>query len=550
MYHMQAINTMPPKSKHTAKSLSLIIIIALTLSPLIATSAFGTQTTYNTVYNSFVQNYSNTQGNFTYVEKPMFPVQINNNQIPVGENWTIVCPLLAGHNYHIYFYGSYVNTSAIAGTDYDVYVYGPQGNLVSSHLESAGLPPHLGTTTSDPLFTPTQSGNYSFVISNSPFGSQAALGGTFMIIESLQTNTWYTTYLEGTGTNSEPTFYTDWAYEFVTNASTVQVYINVPNTLDVYEARLYLMDNNNPQTLDSYPLPIESALYGNYTGSIGGYNFDPNGYRGVAYASDEYCGQNLVLNFTSPNSDLNLYQLVLIGGQGSGNVQIMMKTDFSQALTPLTVPSQAYTGNQTQISYSTSGAALQSAQLSYTTDDWNSSNVIPMQVSNQTCTATIPGQQAGSLVQYSVNATDLLENTLQASGSYIVKNPAVLNINAAKTEVKLGQNITITGTLTPSNNDANVSIEFADVKTVQYLNTTVDSNGYFTATWKPNAVGTWAVSASTNETAINYSGYSQLIMVTVTPPPLYVKYGLFIVIGFVAVIGAGIAVYVIRGRRG
>ena len=172
----------------------------------------------------------------------MFPVLINSSQIAIGENWTIICPLQANHNYHIYCYGAWINTSSTAKTDYDFYVYDPEGNLVSTHTESAGLPPHLGTTVNEPLFTPTQSGNYSFVIINNPVDSQGAQQATFMIIENLQCDQWYTTYIEGTN-DGNSTFYTNWAYEFVTNASHVELYVNVPQTLDMYEARLYLMNN-------------------------------------------------------------------------------------------------------------------------------------------------------------------------------------------------------------------------------------------------------------------------------------------------------------------
>jgi hypothetical protein len=542
---------MPPKSDHAAKGLSLIIIIVLIISPLFMASATTAQSTTTSEYTNYVQNFVNAHGNFTYVEKPMFPVLINNNQIPIGENWTIICPLQANHNYHIYFYGSYVNTSAQAKTDYDVYVYGPQGNLQSSHLESAGFPPHLGTTTGDPLFTPTQSGNYSFVIINNPFGSQGAQEGTFMIIENLQTDRWYSAYLEGTGNSSSPTLYTSWAYEFVTNASKIQVYMNIPDTLDVYEARLYLMDNSNYQTLDSYPLAWEPGLYGNLTGSVGGYNFDPNGYRGVAYASDEYIGQNLVLNYTSHNTGLNLYHLVLIGGEGSGNIELMMKTNFTtETLTPLSFPSRVYPSNSTEITYTTNSTDLNAAQLSYTTDNWNSSNTISMQISKQTCNATIPGQKVGSLVQYKINATDVLENSLEASGSYTVKDPATLNITVTKDKIVLGQKIIVTGTLTPNFNDSKVNVQFASVKSVETLNCTVNNKGTFVASWKPDASGLWAVTASSPETQMTYSGYAQELTVTVTPPPFYVKYSLYIIIGFVALIAVGGVVYFIRSRRG
>ena len=128
----------------------------------------------------------------------------------------------------------------------------------------------------------------------------------------MQCDTWYTSYVEGTN-DSNPSFYTNWAYEFVTNASYVELYIKVPETLDMYEARLYLMNNAESPSLNGFPLAWEPGLYGNLSGSVGGYNFEPNGYRGVAYASGEYMGQSMFLNYTSPNTGEKLYQLVLIG---------------------------------------------------------------------------------------------------------------------------------------------------------------------------------------------------------------------------------------------
>ena len=163
--------------------------------------------------------------------------------------------------------------------------------MESSHTQSAGLPPHLGTTVNDTFFTPTQSGNYSFVINNNPVGSKGAQQATFMIIENLPCDTWYTSYVEGTN-SSNPTFYTNWAYEFETNASHVQLYIKVPDTLDMYEARLYLMNNAESPTLNNFPLAWEPGLYGNLSGSVGGYNFEPNDYQRRSLHNREHMGQS------------------------------------------------------------------------------------------------------------------------------------------------------------------------------------------------------------------------------------------------------------------
>jgi len=79
-------------------------------------------------------------GNWTFVEKPMFPVYLNQSQIPVGANWTVVYPLTANKSYHVYCYGEWVDYGSNPSTDYDMYVYNPLGQLEGYHTESAGLP--------------------------------------------------------------------------------------------------------------------------------------------------------------------------------------------------------------------------------------------------------------------------------------------------------------------------------------------------------------------------------------------------------------------------
>ena len=535
---------------------------------------------------------------------------------------------------------------------------------------------------------PTQSGNYSFVINNNPVDSKGAQQATFMIIENLQCNQWYTSYVEGTN-DGNAAFYTNWAYEFETNASHVQLYINVPDTLDMYEARLYLMNNAESPSLDNFPLAWEPGLYGNLSGSVGGYNFEPNDYRGVVYASCEYMGQSMSLNYTSPNTGPNLYQLVLIGEVGSGNIQFMLKDNFENvslipstirvfpdtptkltftsngtkletaqlsyttnnwinnstvnmdisnqtcnatipgqpagtlvqyqinatdilennlyasgnytvenaSLIPLTIiPSRVFPDTPTKLTFTSNGTKLETAQLSYTTNNWINNSTVNMDISNQTCNATIPGQTAGTIVQYQINATDILENGLYASGNYTVKEPLILNITATKNKIRLGENITISGILTPNysdfiatsnyndsttatnskdskaTSDSNDSIatpndndtmatptynnyndsvgevQFSSVKCTQTVDCVVNSNGTFVATFRPDASGIWTVTATCPETQTSYSCYSQQLTITVTPTPLYVKYSLFIIAGFVAAMAACGVAYFLKFR--
>ena len=89
-----------------------------------------------------------------------------------------------------------------------------------------------------------------------------------MIIENLECDQWVTCHLEGNNNNS--TLDKCWSYEFLTNASHIELYVTVPETLDVYEARLYLMNNAQSFSLNGYPLPWEPGLYGNLNGKCGG----------------------------------------------------------------------------------------------------------------------------------------------------------------------------------------------------------------------------------------------------------------------------------------
>ncbi|MCW4024044.1 MAG: hypothetical protein NWF01_03300 [Candidatus Bathyarchaeota archaeon] len=538
------------KTKLPTKAICLTLITVLTICPLIA-QAFSMQLTNTTEYNTYVHTYSTTQGNFTYIQKPIFPIQINNTQIQVGENWTIICPLQAAHNYHVYCYGSWVNTSSTAKTDYDIYVYGPQGNLESGHTEAAGLPEHLGTAPNEALFTPQQSGNYSFVIKNDARQSSDAQAATFMIMEALTCDQWHTCSVEGK-TGGTSSFRTYWAYELVTNASTVELYVNVPHTLDMYEARLYLMNTAQSLSINSYPLPIEAGLYGNQTGGVGGYNFEAEGYRGVSYASCEHHGQSMFLNYTSNLNGLKLYHLVLIGEEGSGEVQFMLKTTFENTtLTPIATPKRVDPQTPTNIAYNSSTNNLESAQLTYTTNNWTGTHSLNMQVADTTCNATIPGQTAGTLVQYQISAFDVLKNSLNASGSYTVKEQPTVNITIEKDEVSYNENITVQGILSPMDKTSNVSLFFdkGSANSTIAVTCQLSSNGSFVASFQPESSGLWYVLASCPETSSAFSCQSQNLTVEVAEPPIYIKYSIPIIGGLVAAGAVGGVVYFFKFRE-
>jgi hypothetical protein len=465
-------------------------------------------------------------GNWTYVSKPFFPVKINASQIPIGSNWTYVYSLNKTSTYHVYCYGDWIDyTPQSAKTDYDMFVYDPNGTQESYHTEAAGLPEHLGTTVYQPFFTPKHTGNYSFLIKNNPISSQGAKQATLMLIEHIDCNKWYQRYMEGY-VNNKPVENTSWAYEFNSTSGHVEVWIKVPNTLDMYEARLYIMANPSQGTgtlLNNMPLAWEPGLYGNLSGIYGGYNLDSKGYRNInAMASCEFPGEDMLINYTYPYKGNVLYHLVLIAEYGSGVLNFMVKTDFEAPKLSIQNPIEtAYSNNQTTITASVNGhSSLKNVLLNYTGNDWTTWNMIDMAASqNQTYVGTIPGQTAGTTVKYKILALDNAGNKAEAQSSYVVKNPTNITCSLSKSVIHYGENITVTGSI--SHGGATVTLNYTRGGNVTEVSKLLfaDSNGFFGDIFIPNKTGSWAVLASWagNETCFGASSGYRNFTVDKTP---------------------------------
>lgn len=534
------------------KNLSITTLtIVLIVTQLIVLSN-GIQLTASTEYQNYVHTYLNSAslGNATYVEKPIFPVYINTSQISIGQNWTIICPLLTNHTYHVYCYGTWVNTTAAAKTDYDIYVFNPEGQQESEHTEAAGFPEHLGTSVNDAVFAPSQSGNYTFIIVNDERESKGAQQATFMIVENLECNIWQTHYAEGKGNNSKPGLRTCWTYEFVTENPNLEIWINVPETIDMYETRLYLMNNPESPNINGFPLPWEPGLYANKSDSVGGYNLENEGYRGIAYASCEHRGQDMFLNYTSTLQGKNLYHLVFIGEVGSGELNFLIKTQFGEAaLLPLTCPRRVFPSDPARIAYESNSSDIENATLQYSIDSWQNTVEMDMVIGNRTINATIPGQEAGTLVQYMVQAHDVLKNTLSAYGNYTVKQQSILNITAEQEKITLGGNITINGVITSQNENNSVTIQFSSVNTTKLVECEPFGNGTFTASFQPEIAGFWSVQAKSAETETSYEGKSTELLIKVEEPPFYITYSLYLIGGLAGGIAAGVVVYFKKFRN-
>jgi len=506
---------------------------------------------------TYVHNFYNVPpyGNWTLVEKPMFPAYFNESQIPIGSNWTVVSPVRANHTYHAYFYGKWIDKDSEPSTDYDIYVYNPLGELEGYHTESAGLPEHLGTTVDAPFFAPKYSGNYSFVLRNDPRESNASQQATFMMIENVECNKWQEVFIEGKE-NDVPVFNTGWAFEFVTESQNIEVFVRVPQTLDMYEARLYLMANPKAgvgETLNEVPLAWEKGLYGEIDKNYGGYNLESEEFRGLAYTSCEFFGQDMIINYTSSVKGKSLYHLVFIGEGGAGTINFLVKTEFGQAhLNPVNAPLRAYPNNETILTFISNTTDLTSAALNYSTNYWANFTVLNMQlIDNRTCTAIVPNQAAGTIVTYKIKAADVLENTLIYHGNYTVKYASQLNITLRSPTISIGENMTLTGLITPPTENLAITLVFTSANGTLQQTVHALENGTFRATFKPPTQGNWMVQAMFKGNNMLYEASSQTLQFMVNPPSFLSQYSTYIFAGVGTGAGFVVAAFVyIKKRRG
>lgn len=496
------------------------------------------------------------QGAETYISKPVYPIRINASEIPIGSNYSLIYDLQANTTYHVYFYGNWTNNGSNPKTDYDVYVYNPLGELESIHTPSAGLPPHLGDNVTSPYFTPKYSGNYTFVISNSPRYSQGAEAGTFMLIQHLETNMWYQQYIQGT-VNDQQVQNTSWAFEFETSSKNIEIEINVPDTLDMYEARLYLMANPSQgkgTMLNNVSLAWEPGLYGNISGNFGGYNLDAKQYRGSAYASCEYPGQDMLINYTSPYNGESLYHLVFIGETGEGVISFVVKTDFrGPSIDIIDAPQKVFPEQQANMTFRVNGTTeLNQVQLQYTKDNWNTSQTVAL-ASNQSrvYTAAIPGQPAGTQIRYNLTAIDMVGNKAKYDGSYVAKYATVMNFTLKTKAWTLGKSVTIAGSIQPATGNLTVEMIFepSNGSTIQKLVYTL-TNGTFFVSFAPNATGKWTVQAECLEDNTHFGSVSNTVEFSVVPNnSLFGAFSIYIYASVGMAMITVIAVVVVRRRR-
>jgi hypothetical protein len=389
------------------------------------------------------------------------------------------------------------------------------------------------------------------VIRNDPRESKGANQATFMIIENAECNTWHEVFIQGKA-DDLPVFNTSWAFEFFTESEQIEVLIRVPDTLDMYQSRLYLMADPTGEklTLNGIPLAWEPSLYGDLDSYFGGYNLETKGFAGIASASCEFYGQDMLINYTSQAEDENLYHLVFVGEEGAGTIEFLIKTEFGNTqLLPVDQPSKAYPDDEVALTFVSNSTDLRNATLYYSTDNWLNATALDMQlINNRTCTAVIHGQPAGTTVEYRVEAPNILEDIQSYNGSFVVKHAAELNITVVSERIPLGENVTLTGFVTPPAQDLPLTLSYisANGSFQQIVYTSL--NGTFLASFKPPAKGVWKVEAVFEETNAFYRSPEVVLTFEVGPPSFLAQYSMYI-LGSTALALAVLGVFVIRRRR-
>jgi hypothetical protein len=440
-------------------------------------------------------------GPYTYRDKLGLPILID--ELDIGEKWTYVFNLDNDTEYHVYFHGDWIGST----TDYDIAVYDPDGNRLSYHTESHGLIEHLGTTVTDPLFKPEKDGAYSIYVLNDPKESAGALDGTLMVIENLKVNRPYDNklYMEGKDPSTDAhRYYTTWVYEFNTTSSRIEVPIEVPESLDMYEARLYLMANPAAglgTDLLGIPVAWEPGLYdGAHSSSVGGANDEDTGYRGNVFDSCESWGEDMLLTYTSTTTSNLLYHLVFIAELGAGNVNFRIRTEFVKPYLEVAMPSKVYPGEAalvTAIANDTE-SGMEKVTLSYSTDEGAMWDTIEMlEGEPQTYTGEIPGQPAGTTVLYRIVAQDNAGNQAVDEGSYLTKYPSQISCVLSASQIVGGQSITVTGAIDPPRADVDVVILYVDPLDVEVSRTVkTGAVGNFSDTFTPDMGGVWTITAT------------------------------------------------------
>lgn len=461
-------------------------------------------------------------GGITVVREPVRAVIIEEDFIPVGDAHTYSYRLEKDHKYHIYLSGEWADPEDHA-TDYDIYVYKHKAyssTLLSTHTEAAGLLEQVGNDPWGRFFTPDSSGLYYITVRNDVLESFSAEPGTLMVLESIQTDEWHERWMEGK-IDEEPQSTTFWSYEFTTTAPRIRVLVDVPDALDMYEARLYAMANPEAgvgESIRGIPVAWEPGLRGELSGFYGGFNLDQTGFRHVgAMASCERSGEDMVVDYAAQAGGEILYHLAFIAEYGVGKIEFIVQTDFDPPnIAVLDPPEIVDAFNPTPLEFEVNDRTeVTGLEFSYSTDGGETLRTLnPSTTGDGVFGVIFPPLNPGTTVEYVIEAVDAMGNGGEAQGSFLVMGTSTLEIGYGVMEIAAGEEVEIRGRLNPGGESVNVSIVNGDA----LINVTLvtDHGGRFNYPFKPAATGNWTLRARFDGSVAYHAAYTEPVNLTVS----------------------------------
>jgi hypothetical protein len=214
-------------------------------------------------------------------------------------------------------------------------------------------------------------------------------------------------------------------------------------------------------------------------------------------ASCERSGQDMTIDYYAPDDGEILYHLALIAEYGIGKLDFIIQTDFNPPEIELLNPPEITNANEpTLVKFLVNDSQpIQRLDLTYSIDNWITSEILnPFLTENGTYLVTFPPTDPGTIVNYSIEAEDIMGNERKIGNSYIVMGASSLEIEYSNQSIVAGETVEITGRLIPRGESINITLmnqkEFYNVEML------TDEDGLFSYEFKPTSIGDWILYAN------------------------------------------------------
>jgi hypothetical protein len=471
------------------------------------------------------------------IDKPWEPLFIGDGTIPTGDKMVVTCTLQAGKRYHVFLVGDYVN-EANPRTDYDIFVYPPSGPQ-TTHTEATGMPEQVANDAVHQFYVAQSSGTYRFEIHNDPEDTKNGMAepAVFMVIEHIETDKRLNTSLMGRLLSSDPQNpASTWACEFTTPASNFTVYVDTPDDIDMFEARVYPMANPGTTGYEIWgvPTPNGDLLNGTVEGGYGGFNTTIEGYRPASLtASCEHMGEKMEINvsgFGSSNStsaSLGVsYFLVLIAEysrESPSAVPFYIRTDTTKPVINMTSScGTVYAERNVEFRCNISSPrSINRVWLNFTINGKPTVYSYELSPEEGHYSVDLPFFMGGDMVNYTIYAEDEIDNVGRLDSSFNVKTRTETSICVSNGYVVGGETVEVTGQTTLAG--ASLRLNFTSGGFKEIIPVNADQLGGYRYTYLPKHAGSWSVTTKFDGDDSAYPSTSSPASFTITPQPTSVS---------------------------